>query len=41
MVKVSTSHAPLSSVELVSVRRAMKEGLAGSVRLIIWTTSLV
>ena len=39
MVKVSTPHAASSAVWSVSVRLEMGEGLAGSVRLIIWTPS--
>ena len=41
MVKVSTPFAPSSSMSEVSVRLAMGEGLAGSVRSIIWTPSSV
>ena len=40
-VKMATSFAPLSSVRSVSPRLATGEGLAGSVRSIIWTPSSV
>ena len=40
-VKVATPLAPSSAVRSVSARRATGEGLAGSVRSIIWTPSSV